>query len=255
MAVLVAAALALLLPCAADAARSPTIELLESAPGRGAVLEAGQPLFLRFRYRSDVPIHILLNGSQRGEIVRGFSQDGEELFPAGRREATVWLAYPREVRIDQVDVRLWNANNARIAAASFPFSATWTEGNPVDAAARHGTKSWVAELTPGQRERMSAKLGAADEAGGFDPFDLIFLCVPGYFVLQAALTWRTSGGWRKASLLPAVLMIPILAYTVLAFAAQSNLWPLLLIFTAPLGFLYLVVFGLVLLLRNLARAA
>jgi len=79
--------------------------------------------------------------------------------------------------------------------------------------------------------------------------------VPGYFVLQAALTWRTSGGWRKASLLPAVLMIPILAYTVLAFAAQSNLWPLLLIFTAPLGFLYLVVFGLVLLLRNLARAA
>jgi hypothetical protein len=86
-----------------------------------------------------------------------------------------------------------------------------------------------------------------------DPFDLIFLAIPGYFLLQAALTFWTSGGWRKATLAPAVIMVPILAYTVLAFAAQSNLWPLLLIFTAPLAFLYLVVLAVILLLRSLAR--
>ena len=88
-----------------------------------------------------------------------------------------------------------------------------------------------------------------------DPFDLIFLGVPGYFLLQAALTFWTSGGWRKATLVPAVIMVPVVAYTVLAFAAQSNLWPLLLLLSAPLACLYLVVLGVILLLRRLARAA
>jgi hypothetical protein len=88
-----------------------------------------------------------------------------------------------------------------------------------------------------------------------DPFDLIFLAIPGYFLLQAALTYGTSGGWRKATLAPAVIMVPVLAYTVLAFAAQSNLWPLLLILSAPLACLYLVVLGMILLLVRLARSA
>jgi hypothetical protein len=88
-----------------------------------------------------------------------------------------------------------------------------------------------------------------------DPFDLIFLAIPGYFLLQAALTFWTSGGWRKATLVPAVIMVPVLAYTVLAFAAQSNLWPLLLILSAPLACLYLVILGMILLLARLARSS
>ena len=101
-----------------------------------------------------------------------------------------------------------------------------------------------------------AAVGQSDgaAAGGFDPIMLIFLAVPGYFVLQATLTSRTSGGWRKASLVPLVLMVPIMAYTLFALAAQSNLWPLLLIFTAPLAFLYLVCLSVVMLLWRLARA-
>ena len=78
-------------------------------------------------------------------------------------------------------------------------------------------------------------MSGASEPGGFDPFDLIFLYVPAYFLLQAALSFRTSGGWRKATLVPAVIMAPVAAITVLAFAVQSNLWPLLLILTAPLA--------------------
>lgn len=100
-----------------------------------------------------------------------------------------------------------------------------------------------------------AALGETSEPGGFDPFDLIFLCVPGYFLLQAALTFWTAGGWRKASLVPAVIMVPILAYTVLAFAAQSNLWPLLLLLSAPLALLYLIFLSAILLLRRLAKPA
>jgi hypothetical protein len=49
-------------------------------------------------------------------------------------------------------------------------------------------------------------------------------------------------------------MVPIVVYTVLAFAAQSNLWPLLLLLSTPLAFLYLIFLSVILLLRRLARA-
>ena len=81
--------------------------------------------------------------------------------------------------------------------------------------------------------------GAVEEVG-FDEVDLIFLSVPGYFLLQAALTFWTRRGWRIASLVPAAAMVPILASTVIAFAAQSNLWPIPLLLAAPVAFLYLV---------------
>ena len=223
--------------------------------GRDTILRNGEPLYLRFRYQSAIPIHILLSGYYRGEVVQGFRHDSEELFPAGNREATVWLAYPSAARIDQVVVRLWNANKARVAAATFPIEAEWTDANQLGAGAERQTKSWVADLTPGQRERMAATLSEVGESGGFDPLDLIFLFVPGYCLLQAALTFKTSGGWRKATLVPAVIMVPVLAYTVLAFAAQSNLWPLLLLLTTPLAFLYLVVLTLILLVSRITKAA
>jgi hypothetical protein len=94
--------------------------------------------------------------------------------------------------------------------------------------------------------------GGAIEEVGFDEVDLIFLSVPGYFLLQAALTFRTRRGWRIASLVPAAAMVPILATTVLAFAAQSNLWPIPLLLAAPVAFLYLISLSVLLLLWRLA---
>ena len=246
--------LALLLPIAAALAieQAPTLRLVDSDPGENGVLASGEPLYLRLRYRSAVPVHILLAGYYRGEAVAGFRQDFDRLFPAGDRAVTVWLAYPFGATIDHLQVRIWNQNKARLAQATLPFEIRWIDG---EASAERRTKAWVAELTPAQRERMAAALTAADEPDGFDPFDLIVLCVPGYFLLQAVLTIGTSGRWREATLAPALIMVPILIYTVLAFAAQSNLWPLLLLFTAPLGFLYLVVLSVILLVRRLAKAA
>jgi hypothetical protein len=252
---LLGALLAMLPPLTtARSEQTPAPELIDLDPGPDAVLSSGEPLYLRLRYRSAVPVHVLLSGHYRGEVVHGFRQDSEELFPAGNREAIVWLAYLYAARIDQVEVRVLNANKARLAATTFPIEAEWTAADRLGAGAERQTKSWVAGLRPGQRERMAERLSGGSETGGFDPFDLIFLCVPGYFLLQAALTFRTSGRWRKASLVPAVIMVPILAITVLAFAAQSNLWPLLLILTAPLAFLYLVALSAILLLRRLAGA-
>jgi hypothetical protein len=96
--------------------------------------------------------------------------------------------------------------------------------------------------------------GAVEEVG-FDEVDLIFPSVPGYFLLQAALTFWTRRGWRIASLVPAAAMVPILATTVIAFAAQSNLWPIPLLLAAPVAFLYLISLSVLLLLYRLAARA
>jgi hypothetical protein len=247
--VVLGALLALLLPSAAALPldRAPTVQLVDSDPGQDAVLRELEPLYLRLRYLSAIPIHIWVDGYLRGDFVNNFYQDKEELFPAGNREVTVWLAYLSEANIDHVRITLWNADWTRLAVADFPIRAAWNGTGGAGTAPRGTTKSWVAKLTPGQQERMARMLRKA-------PIDLFLWGVPGYFLLQVVLTLCTSGGWRLATLAPTVIMVPVLAYTVLAYG-QSNLWPLLLIFTAPWAALYLIVLTVILLLSRLARTA
>jgi hypothetical protein len=243
---LLAGLFALLLPSAAAVERGTEVRLIDLDPGQNAILRSGEPLYLRLHYRSAVPIHILVSGRYHGDLVQGHREDSEELFPAGNREATVWLAYPFDARIDEVKVRIWNVDKEVVTAAVLPIDAEWSDANEPGAGVERLTKSWVADLTPTQRERMTAP--------GFDEVDLFVWGVPGYFLLQVVLTLCTSGGWRLATLAPAVIMVPVLAYTVLAYG-QSNLWPLLLIFTAPWAALYLIVLTVILLLSRLARTA
>jgi hypothetical protein len=62
-----------------------------------------------------------------------------------------------------------------------------------------------------------------------------------YLPLQVytGISWR--GMWRIMALVPILLMVPVFGFTAHAFAQESNLWPLLLIFAAPVGTGYLVV--------------
>jgi hypothetical protein len=70
---------------------------------------------------------------------------------------------------------------------------------------------------------------------------VVMLGVPGYFVLQAWLLYLLRGGWLVAAMLPLPPMALVLAYTVHAFNKGSNLFPIVLIFTAPIAFIYLLV--------------
>ncbi|NHA15098.1 hypothetical protein [Thioalkalivibrio sp. XN279] len=64
--------------------------------------------------------------------------------------------------------------------------------------------------------------------------------VPGYFALQLILWRRWDGGWRRLALVPLWGTVPVTAYTLFALAAGSNLWPLIMLFTLPLAFVYLL---------------
>jgi hypothetical protein len=122
------------------------------------------------------------------------------------------------------------------------------------AAASASDRAPTMELIASDPAPNNPEVGAVEDVG-FDEVDLIFLSVPGYFLLQAALTFWTRRGWRIASLVPACAMLPILAVTVLAFAAQSNLWPIPLLLAAPVAFLYLVFLCVLLLLHRLVTRA
>lgn len=78
----------------------------------------------------------------------------------------------------------------------------------------------------------------------------VMMSFPGYLVLQwhAARSW--DGAWRIAALVPLVIMALLVVQAALAFLAQSNLWPLLVILATPLACLYLIaLFGV----RAIAR--
>jgi hypothetical protein len=68
----------------------------------------------------------------------------------------------------------------------------------------------------------------------------LMLSIPAYFVLQVFLGRRWSGVWRIAALVPLIVMLPVLIHALLAYLAQSNLWPILLILSSPFAFAYLI---------------
>ena len=82
---------------------------------------------------------------------------------------------------------------------------------------------------------------------GFLVIALGFAAAISYPGLQYAAIRQMPGGWRALSLVPLAVMAIVLVYTMMALADGSNLWPLVLIFTAPLATAYL------LLLRFAAR--
>jgi hypothetical protein len=60
-----------------------------------------------------------------------------------------------------------------------------------------------------------------------------------YPPLQLAALRKLRGIWRILAVLPLVPMGCVLVVTAVAFYQQSNLWPLLLIFMAPIALVYL----------------
>lgn len=66
-----------------------------------------------------------------------------------------------------------------------------------------------------------------------------------YLFLQAVALLRLRKRWRLAALLPLLPMFVIVVLTIQAYRAESNLWPILLIFASPMAAIYV---GVILLL-------
>ena len=67
----------------------------------------------------------------------------------------------------------------------------------------------------------------------------VMAALPAYLVAQGMAILRMTGKWRWAAGAPLLVMIPAGLHAALALGQSSNLWPIMLILTAPLGLVYL----------------
>ena len=81
------------------------------------------------------------------------------------------------------------------------------------------------------------------------------LLVPLYLILQTWFGCAWAGRWRMAALVPLIGFVPALIIALLQLSHGSNLWPLTMIFFAPLGFTYLLVAAVARRVVRMRRAA
>jgi hypothetical protein len=67
------------------------------------------------------------------------------------------------------------------------------------------------------------------------------ISIIGYLLLQPFLAFRFSSGWRIAALVPLIAIVPVIIHAGYGIATASNLWPVFLIISTPLAFLYLLI--------------
>jgi hypothetical protein len=79
---------------------------------------------------------------------------------------------------------------------------------------------------------------------GFVVIMVGFATALAYPVLQVRAFRRMRGAWLLLAAVPLVPMAYIIGVTALALGKGSNLWPILLIFTAPFGAAYLFLLGM-----------
>jgi hypothetical protein len=73
---------------------------------------------------------------------------------------------------------------------------------------------------------------------------VIMAFTPLYLILQIWFGLALTGRWRIAALVPLIGFVPALIISLHALSQGSNLWPIVVIFFAPLGCIYLLAVGL-----------
>lgn len=218
------------------------VQIVEVDPVSPAVLSHWEHLAIRIAYESDRPITIRGEPFNRGAPVPGMTS-GSPRYRAGSGEALFWIAYTEPAQVDRIVITAHDEQmRALLARTEMEVDLLWT-----------GQRSAAVRPRPEWETRLQAEGEALSRAEAKAYMNrptpvwqwaLSFAMIwsaPGYLVLQALALWRLRGGWRLAAAIPAVPMALVLAYTVVAYRAGSNLFPLVLIFTSPLALLYLLI--------------
>jgi hypothetical protein len=221
---------------AADVALS--VDRTSTSPG--VTLPKWGTVYLDIAYTGDQPMRFQAKAYSRGELAaRGQAMNGAVVHPAGTGNALVWVSFSQAAEIDQIHVTAYDEAFKPVSILEVPFPARWTD---TQVEKRSEPPAWVVGLREQENELAAAYQRAhppePDPIGDL-VVTLMMFAVPGYFVVQAGSVFLMRGGWRRAALAPLVVMVPVAALTAFGLAAGSNLAPIYLVFTAPLGFLYL----------------
>lgn len=213
----------------------------------GALLPRYGTLYIEVAYSSAQPVRLQARAYAGGRSLdQGQAMNASVLHPAGSGSALVWVSYGEPAVIDEIRITAYDDRWQPMAELPVVTRTQWL-AKPADR--RADPPQWVSALIVSEK-RIAAETppsagGAA--AGIVTAFVgmFIFAAVPGYFVIQAVALVVLRGRWRMAASAPLAVMVPATLHAFWALAAGSNLWPILVIFAAPLGFIYLSgLFGL-----------
>jgi hypothetical protein len=218
------------------------LQILETDPASPATLQRDENLYIRIGYDTDRPIRIRGQAYYAGQQVTSMTS-GSPPYRAGSGEAMFWFAWREPAQVDRIIITAEDERSGKVIAQTDTFvSFTWTAHAPITTRPR---AEWVTRMTEEQNRRSRAAAEAyANRPGRWleDVFGLaIIWCVPAYIVVQIVALVRLRERWRFAASLPLIPMALVLAYTVYAYRAGSNIFPLVLIFTSPFGLAYLAI--------------
>lgn len=218
----------------AAAGKRPSVAITASHPDTGSVLAPGQPLYLRISYESPRPLHFQARAPAADS--RLLITNPSPLYPVGRGEALVWVAFRGEQFVDELVLEVTDENRQLLQQLRVPVRTHWSASvsDPAPALPR-----WAVELNRLQQERVQASFREGSDTGGDGWIQLMALSLPLYLLLQLIVWRRWHGGWRRAGLAPLWVAVPLFAYTLFALLAGSGLWPVMLLFSGPLLFCYL----------------
>ncbi len=231
----------LALAAGASAQTPPVVQAVAVSPEPADRLAGGQNLSVRVAYESDQPLRFQAAGYREGQKNGNLAMNPSPVYPAGKGEAIVWVFGQPGARIDELRVRVCDANWQQISEVPVPVQAAWRAGVPPAADA-----PWIAEHQAAQQRavlqaiRQDMVISTLWEhlwsAIGVLLVPFFFLCVTGYPPLQAFTLWKLRGPARLLSALPLAFMLPVYAFCLYALAQDSNLWPLYAIFASPVAF-------------------
>jgi hypothetical protein len=228
---------------AAAFAQEPAVEVRAVTPGTER-LAANQSLYLSIAYAYPAPLRFQARGYWQGEPRARMVNNPAPAYPAGQGDAIVWLAGEAGVQIDEVRVRVTDAQWTLLREVSFPISIEWRAG-----AAEIPAAFWAAEMMAAQRDLPPVPTAAKRSPFGwlFSGLMLLlvpvaFVSVPGYPLLQVLALVKLRGSLRLLSALPLAFMLPVYAFCLYALTQGSNLWPLYAVFASPVA---LVITGIV----------
>ena len=227
--------------CALAASAEPvSIEVVRMSPSSGFVLPRFGQIYIEVAYRSDQPLRLQARAFADGQSLdAGQMMNASAVHPAGSGRALVWVGYSQAAVIDEIRVTAYDAKWQPLKTLPVARPAHWLAKS---AEKRSNPPDWVEALIDAENriaEQYRNENPPAPDPLGEAILSFMLLAVPGYFILQAIALVTQRGRWRWAASAPLLVMAPAVLHAVFALSAGSNLWPLVFIFTAPLGFLYL----------------
>jgi hypothetical protein len=237
-----AAALAwLCLSSASPAAAGARIQVIATDPASPAVLGAWHRFSVRISYVADEPIRVRGETFSKGRKVTS-ATSGSPVYAPGTGEGMFWFAYTEAALVDRIVLTAYaERGEAHLAEAALDVRLRWTGERTGPPASAEWVQRMDAEAERRHREAHAAYMNRPTPAWQWVPLLALMWSPLAYLVAQIVVPRGVSGRWRAAALAPLAPMAIVLLYTVAAYRAGSNLFPLVLIFTSPVAFLYLVV--------------